>query len=71
MGKPLQVVFDGSAFGIRRTFGLEEVGFYHVGIGIFSNVFNDFNRKSSIHCGSFFTFEIVRTTSSLNPIPVS
>ena len=37
MGKPLQVVFDGCAFGVCRAFGLEEVGFYHVGVGVLRN----------------------------------
>ena len=38
-----------------------------VGIGLRSKSFRPFSRRSSIHCGSFFSAEMSRTTSSLRP----
>jgi hypothetical protein len=37
------------------------------GIGLRSNRRSDFSRSSSIHCGSFLSAEMLRTTSSLRP----
>ena len=41
-----------------------------VGIGFSRKCWYDFKRKSVIHCGSFLTREISRTTSSLSPFSV-
>ena len=38
-----------------------------VGMGFFSNSFRPLRRRSSIHCGSLLSAEMLRTTSALMP----
>ncbi len=39
----------------------------HVGIGLRWKSLRPFRRRSSIHCGSLLSAEMLRTTSSLRP----